>query len=122
MAQRATESNLQGHKMKYKGHEYEIDFCNPKEYTSEGKGLFRIDMAMTTGGAYYKTYAEAEEKAKSIIDKFVIEIPQTREEWLSAMTECMVWTGYEDCHLDEDMVWSLLQKAAKHLKIKGDKS
>jgi hypothetical protein len=102
--------------MKYKGHEYEINFCSPKEYTGEGKGRFRIEMAMPTGGFYYETYAEAEQKAISIIDKFIVDIPQTKEEWLKAMTNCMVWTGYEDCELDKDMVWSLLQKAAKHLK------
>jgi hypothetical protein len=105
--------------MKHLGHEYEIHFCSPKEYTREGKGLFRIDMAMPTGGTYYKTYAEAEERAKSIIDKFVKEIPQTKKEWLEAMENCMVWSGYEECNLDANMVWSLLQKAAKHLKVEG---
>ena len=55
--------------MKHKGHEYEINFCSPKEYTGEGKGLFRICMAMPTSGEYYKTYEDAETKAISIIDK-----------------------------------------------------
>ena len=108
--------------MKYKGYEYEIKFCNPKEYTGKEKGCFLIVMSMPTGGVYYETYAEAEKKAISIIDKFIVDIPQTKEEWLKAMTNCMVWTGYEDCELDEDMAWSLLQKAAKHLKLKGDKA
>ena len=108
--------------MKHQGHEYEIKFCDPKEYTGEGKGLFRIEMAMRTGGKYYKTYLEADEKAKSIIDEFVKEIPQTKKEWLEAMSKCMVWSGYEDCELDETMVWSLLQKAAKHLKAEGGAS
>ena len=105
--------------MKHLGHEYEIHFNSPKEYTGQSKGLFRIDMAMPTGGTYYKTYAEAEERAKSIIDKFVKEIPQTKKEWLEAMEKCMVWSGYEECNLDANMVWSLLQKAAKHLKVEG---
>ena len=105
--------------MKHQGHEYEIHFCSPKEYTDKGKGLFRIDMAMPTGDAYFKTYEDAEEKAKSIIDKFVKEIPQTKKEWLEAMSQCMVWSHYEQCDLDENMVWDLLQKASKHLKAEG---
>ena len=102
--------------MKHKGHEYEIHFCKPKEYTSKEKGPFRIKMAMPTGYEYYKTYLEAEEKAKSIIDKFVEEIPQTKKEWLEAMEKCIVWVDYEECNLDPNMVWDLLQKASKHLK------
>ena len=102
--------------MKYKGYEYEIKFCDPKEYKLEARGCFWIEMAMPTSGIYHKTYDAAEEESKRIIDKFILDVPQTKQEWLDSMTKCMVWTGYEDCHLDEDMVWSLLQKAAKHLK------
>jgi len=105
--------------MKHQGHEYEINFCSPKEYTGKERGLFKIQMAIPTGGSYFKTYEDAEKKAISIIDKFVEEIPQTKKEWLEAMSNCMVWSGYEDCELDETMVWSLLQKAAKHLKAEG---
>ena len=94
--------------MKYKGHEYEIKFCNPK-------GMFRVDCAISDG-EFYPTYAEAEAKAKRNIDKFVKTVPQTKQAWLDAMDKCMVWTGYKDCHLDEAMVWDLLQKAALHLK------
>ena len=105
--------------MEYKKHTYEIQFCNPKDYTGKERGLFRIDMAMPTGGLCYTTYAEAEEKAKNIIDTFIEEIPQTKEQWLAVFENCMVWSGYEDCHLDENMVLCLLEKAAKHFKTES---
>ena len=106
--------------MKHNRHEYQIIFCDPKEYRSEGKGCFWIEMTLPTSGTYHKTYDAAEEEAKHIIDEFVVNIPQTKQEWIDSLSKCMVWTGYEDCHLDEDMVWSLLQKANKHLKTKGE--
>lgn len=101
--------------MKYKGHEYDIKFCDQKEDWREHKGMFHIECAIADGG-FYPTYAEAEAKAKDNIDGFVARVPQTKQEWLDALDKCMVWTGYEECHLDEVMVWSLLQKAALHLK------
>jgi hypothetical protein len=101
--------------MKYKGHEYEIEFCNPKEDWREYKGMFYITCAIRDVG-FYATYAEAEAKAKDNISEFVTAVPQTKREWLDALTACMVQTGYEDYHLDETMVWELLQKAALHLK------
>jgi len=101
--------------MKYKGHEYEIKFCDPQQDWREHKGMFHIECAIDDGG-FYQTYAEAEAKAKSNIDNFTATIPQTKQEWLDAMDKCMVWTGYEDCHLDGAMVWDLLKKAALHLK------
>jgi len=108
--------------MKHQGHEYEIYFCSPDKYKGEEKGLFKIHMAIPAGNAYYKTYEDAEKKAISIIDKFVKEIPQTKKEWLEAMSNCMVWDGYAGCNLDAIMVWDLLQKASKHLKPEGGKS
>ena len=103
--------------MAYKGHEYKIIYCDPSKDWRAYKGMFHIDVAMGDSG-YYKTHEEAESMAKSIIDKFVANVPQTKEQWLSAIEDCMVWTGYEDCHIDHAMAWDLLQKASKHLTTK----
>lgn len=105
--------------MKYKGHEYEIVFCDPKDVWGQHAGLFHIRCAVSDDG-YYETYAGADAQAKVNIDKFLATVPQTKSEWLSAMTACMVWHGITECHLDKEMVWSLLNKAALHLKDLSD--
>lgn len=101
--------------MKYKGYEYEVKFCNPDEDWREHCGMFRIDCAIKDRG-YYPTYAEAIEKAKQNIDSFIKSIPKTKKEWIKALNDCLVWTGYEDCEIDEEMAWAVLNKAASFLK------
>lgn len=97
--------------MKHKGHNYEVKLCNPAEDWGDASGLFRVECAVSCGG-FYQTYAEANAAAKSAIDKFVNSTPQTEQEWIDAVEKCMVWTGYEDCHIDPDMILTVLGKAA----------
>jgi hypothetical protein len=101
--------------MQHNGHEYEIQFCDPKKDWGKYARMFHIKCAISDAG-FYQTFVEAEAKAKSNIDNFVARVPQTKQQWLDAMAECLIWTAYEDCHLDEAMVWDLLEKAATHLK------
>jgi hypothetical protein len=35
------------------------------------------------------------------IDKFFSNIPKDTKELVSKLSELLVWTGYESCHLDE---------------------
>lgn len=107
--------------MKHKGHEYKVVYCDPSKDWGEHKGMFHIDCAIGNN-QFFSTYAEAESIAIKIIDEFTNEVPQTKAEWISAIEGCMVWTGYEDCHLDDAMVWSLLLMAAKHIKEIGDET
>src|SRR6056297_3613275 len=102
-------------KKKHKGHEYEVKFCDPVKDWGDKKGMFHIELAMGSN-EYFNTYAEAEEEAKKLIDDFVESVPQKKEEWLEALNGCMVWTGYESCHLDEDMCLAVLEKAQKYYK------
>ena len=104
-------------KAKYKGHDYEITWNDPAQGWETGAGLFRVNVAMASV-PYQQTFQEAEAAAKLEIDEFVNSVPQNKAQWLAAFEKAMVWTGYEDCHLDEAMVWSLLLKASKHFKEK----
>lgn len=100
--------------MEYKGHKYEIEFCSPADDWREHAGLFRIVCAISNNG-FYPTYAEAVLAAQKIISDFVAYVPQTKLAWLEAMDNCMIWTDYESCHLDREMVWDLLKKAHNYL-------
>ena len=99
----------------YKGHEFEIKFCDPNQDWREHVGMFHIELAMGNSD-FFSTYDAAVVKAKEIIDAFVLAIPQNNDEWMRALSDCMVWTGYEDCHLDEGMVVALLVKASQFYK------
>ena len=99
----------------HKGHKFEVCFCNPNSQWGVASGLFRVESSISVDG-FFPTYAEAMQKATAAIDDFVENVPQTRGEWIEAIGACMVWTGYEDCHLDETMLWSLLLKAGDHIK------
>ena len=100
--------------MKHKGHEYEVHFCDPSQDWGDAKGLFGIKSAAGDTGKYYPTYKEAQHAAKSKIDEIVADVPQGLEQWVEAIENCMVWTGYEDCHIDKDMALDVLKKAKIH--------
>jgi hypothetical protein len=100
--------------MNHKKHNYEIEFCNPKNDWGVASGKFHVNSAIGCSN-YFDTYEQANKAAIASIDSFIETVPQTKAEWIGALRSCMVWSGYEDCDLDENMVWSLLQKASKHL-------
>lgn len=105
----------------YRGHGYRIEWCNPEDEWGEMAGKFHIQHLAIDDSGSFDTYAEAVKVAEGRIDKFIETVPQTKEEWVEALTDCMVWTGYDYCELDETMVWELLLKASKHLKAEEDK-
>ena len=104
---------------KYKGIGYTVKYCDPNKDWGDKRGLFYIDCPVHYSG-YFTEYLGAECSAKKLIDGFVGSVPQNDNEWLEAFEDCMVWTGYEQCHLDRDMVLSLLEKAKIHYKV-GEK-
>lgn len=99
----------------HNGYDYEVKFCDPSIDWGEHKGMFHVDVSVPLRAYYFDTYKEAELEACKAIDKFIESVPKTKQEWLAAVSSCMVWSGYEHCELDETMVWDLLQKAAKFL-------
>lgn len=102
-------------KDKYLGHEYEIQLCDPNGKWGDKAGKFYASCAILKTSTFHSTYEAAINEVLIAIEDFNKTIPQTKEEWLYAMSRCMVWTGYEECELDESMVWSLLEKAALYL-------
>ena len=103
--------------MKYKKHEYKIKFCDPSQDWGDAKGLFMIYSAAGDTGKYYQTHEEADRAAKEKINEFLANVPQSAKGWIEAIEECMVWTGYEDCHIDELMALEVLKKAKIHFSV-----
>ena len=104
--------------MKYKKHEYEIKFLTGlSQDLDDAKGLFCICSAAGDTGKYYQTYKEANMAAKERIDEFLTNVPQSAKEWIDAIEDCMVWTGYEDCHINELMALEVLKKAKIHFSV-----
>jgi hypothetical protein len=102
-------------KHQHRGFEFEITFCDPCDNWRTHKGEFCLNV-FGRSLEYYQTYSGAKAIAELIIDEFVEHVPQTRPEWLAAFDGCMIWTGYEECHLDKAMILSLLEKASKYYK------
>lgn len=102
----------------YKGHEYEIVFCDPKKDWGERSGLFCIDCAVCSGDdlLFFDTYAAAEAEAKRLIDAFVETVPKTKDEWIWLLNNCIVFEGEYEASVDEQMAWEILMKAAAHLE------
>jgi len=63
---------------------------------------------------YYNSLDEAVSNAHKITDEFIEDVPQSDAAWVSAIASCMVWTGYEDCHIDDKKCLLILAKARKH--------
>lgn len=52
---------------------------------------------------------------ESKVDNFFNTTPKNYEELANAITSTLVWTGYEDCHVDEFIIKTLIEN---FLKIK----
>jgi hypothetical protein len=96
----------------YKGYDYEISLFNPKEWNSRACGWLRVESAVM-GLEYFRTFEEAENAVKLAIDKFIENIPQTKDEWvnlfyLSVMEDNPGWK------INEQVALEILKKASKH--------
>ena len=99
----------------HKGLEYEIsltggDWPQHKNHFYATSGSFSTD--------YYKTFDEADLEMKSYIDNFINNVPQDVDELVSALSELLVWTGYEDCEFDQAAAKVLITNYIKHREIK----
>jgi hypothetical protein len=64
----------------------------------------------------FKTPQEAIKNVKLKIDAFLKITPKTYKELAKAITNSLVWTGYEDCHADEEIIKQLVSSFIKTQK------
>jgi len=58
---------------------------------------------------------QAELDVKSKIDEFLKITPRTYTELAQSITDSLTWTGYEDCHADEQIIEILVSNFIKTL-------
>lgn len=58
---------------------------------------------------FHATMDEALKAMKNGIDAFIAKAPKDWDELAEAITESLVWTGYEDCHVDSDALKVLVE-------------
>jgi hypothetical protein len=92
----------------YKGFKYTILFADRGDW---GKHLnhFHTESPHNFTGGFALTLEEVDNNIKQQIDTFINTLPKTIDELLDQLEDQLVWTGYEDCHLDRDTTKRLLQ-------------
>ncbi len=98
-------------KLKYKDVKYElyIHQMNNKFYfgTSCDGISCKGNPSHVNGG--WDTPAEAIKDREEAIDDFLSTTPKTYKELTKAIEDSLVWTGYEDCHVDEFIIKTLVE-------------
>lgn len=65
----------------------------------------------------FKTPLEAIDDVKLKIDEFLNQSPKTYTELAEMITNSLVWTGYEECHADEQIIKQLVSSFIKTQKL-----
>lgn len=105
-------------KITYKGVEFEL-------YTHEINNEFYFQTSCngisskgnpTHVNRGWQTSSEAIKDMEEGIDAFLAIAPKTYKELADAISDSLIWTGYEDCHADEFIIKTLVEN---FLKAKG---
>jgi hypothetical protein len=92
----------------YKGFKYTILFANKGDWGNK-LNHFYTESPHNFNGKYGKTLEEVDNNIKKDIDNFLDDSPKTIDDLIDRLENQLVWTGYEDCHLDRDTTKKLLQ-------------
>ncbi len=63
----------------------------------------------------FETPSEAELNVKPLIDEFLKSAPKTYAELAQRITDSLIWTDYEACHADEQIIEVLVSNFIKTL-------
>lgn len=93
----------------YRGFKYSILFADRGDW---GAHLhhFHTDCDSGFDGGFSKDLDIVDKQIKGQIDEFMDIVPSSLDDLVGKISEQLVWTGYEDCHLDEKTT-ALLIKA-----------
>ena len=96
----------------YRDLEYIMELTGSDERLNHRNHFYATSGSYSTD--YYKTFDEAVLEMKRYIDNFIDNVPLDLDELVSKLGEMLVWTGYEDCHFDEDAAKILITNYIKH--------
>ena len=74
-------------------------------FLAKALGIFVSDC----NGKGCKTFADAKKGIERKIDSFLETTPKNYEELAKAIESTLVWTGYEDCYVDENIIKTLIE-------------
>lgn len=102
--------------LEYKWHKYEIHLHksrnNDRIKEHENKFEIKSNWIAHKISGYFDSFNEADNKVKEVIDK---REEERVDNWFEAVEECIIQTHYEDRHLDEKMIETLLEKYKKQV-------
>ena len=84
--------------------DFEVKYC-----VSENGLFYTIVDAIPTGGVY-KTLQECKKQTERDIDAWLESSYNNYDELANAITNSLVWTGYEECYVDSKALKSLLNR------------
>jgi len=101
----------------YKGIKIEV-FYNEEDDTFHASSLFetandKFDENRKNFSLGFQTPLKAVENTKIKIDEFFKTTPKNYAELAKELTNYLTWDGYEDCHLEEDVVKILVENFIK---------
>lgn len=85
-------------------------------YNKDNKDFYATSKIANSVNKSYENPLEAVEDVKLMIDEFLKQTPKTYSELTSMITDSLVWTGYEDCHADEEIIRQLVSSFIKMQK------
>jgi hypothetical protein len=87
-------------------------------YDKESKKIYAISDICSSNDNLQKTLSAKENIniVKNGIDNFLKIVPKNMNELAHALSQTLVWDGYEECHVEEEVLKSLL---TNFLKTKG---
>lgn len=93
----------------YKGVTYEVHFTDKGDWRDNlNKFYVQNSGSIVNNEDYFLTYTDAVSHANICIDNFISLIPESVEKLTEEIGKLLVWTGYEDCHLDEEAAYTLI--------------
>lgn len=105
----------------YKGFEIEVTFNKEtkcfRAYSKIGVAGNKFDTVLGNFCMGFKTPTEALEKTKVVMDEFLNTVPKNYKELAEAIQGSLQWTGYEDCHVDEQILEIIIEN---FLKVKNN--
>ena len=98
----------------YKGFTFEIDLAIGTDWGSM-LNKFYVEKGHAFEIKEEETLVQLKKNITKEVDKWAATIPKTEEAWIDLLSDCMVWTGYEDCHIDKLKAMKVLEKYKQHV-------
>lgn len=98
---------------KYKEVEITYEVCEEGLFITSALGIFR-SYENPSWGKGWKNISDAEKDIKRKVDEFLNNTPKNYTELSEAIESSLVWTGYEDCHVDEFILKTIVENFIKY--------